>query len=171
MAQGMNLRVRDWKELNQNLFRALKLEKLMIFLLLTVAIIVASFSIVATLLLLVTEKGREIAVLKAMGASDGFITRVELQSVAGPKFAFDSLDADGDGKITRVEYDAAFRIMDRNRDGKLSMEEFNLASSLPFTKLDLDGDGFITFDEYKKGFDTLDLDGDGMLSREEFMVA
>jgi lipoprotein-releasing system permease protein len=61
------LRVRDWKELNQNLFRALKLEKLMIFLLLTVAIIVASFSIVATLLLLVTEKGREIAVLKAMG--------------------------------------------------------------------------------------------------------
>jgi lipoprotein-releasing system permease protein len=76
MAQGMNLRVRDWKELNQNLFRALKLEKLMIFLLLTVAIIVASFSIVATLLLLVTEKGREIAVLKAMGASDGFITRV-----------------------------------------------------------------------------------------------
>jgi Ca2+-binding EF-hand superfamily protein len=51
------------------------------------------------------------------------------------------------------------------------MEEFNLASSLPFTKLDLDGDGFITFDEYKKGFETLDLDGDGMLSREEFMVA
>lgn len=78
MARGMSLRVRDWKELNQNLFRALKLEKLMIFLLLTVAIIVASFSIVATLLLLVTEKGREIAVLKAMGASDGFITRVFL---------------------------------------------------------------------------------------------
>jgi lipoprotein-releasing system permease protein len=74
--RGRTLRVRDWKELNQNLFRALKLEKLLIFLLLTVAILVASFSIVATLLLLVTEKGREIAVLKAMGASDGFITRV-----------------------------------------------------------------------------------------------
>jgi lipoprotein-releasing system permease protein len=78
LARSRNLRVRDWKELNQNLFRALKLEKLMIFLLLTVAIIVASFSIVATLLLFVTEKGREIAVLKAMGASDGFITRVFL---------------------------------------------------------------------------------------------
>jgi len=76
LARSRGLRVRDWKELNQNLFRALKLEKLMIFLLLTVAIIVASFSIVATLLLLVTEKGREIAVLKAMGASDGFIMRV-----------------------------------------------------------------------------------------------
>ncbi len=78
LARARGLRVRDWKQLNQNLFRALKLEKLMIFLLLTVAIIVASFSIVATLLLLVTEKGREIAVLKAMGASDGFITRVFL---------------------------------------------------------------------------------------------
>jgi len=76
LARSRHLRVRDWKDLNQNLFRALKLEKLMIFLLLTVAIIVASFSIVATLLLLVTEKGREIAVLKAMGASDGFIMRV-----------------------------------------------------------------------------------------------
>ena len=78
IARARALRVRDWKELNQNLFRALKLEKLMIFLLLTVAILVASFSIVATLLLLVTEKGREIAVLKAMGATDGFITRVFL---------------------------------------------------------------------------------------------
>ncbi len=78
LARPHQLRVRDWKELNQNLFRALKLEKLMIFLLLTVAIIVASFAIVATLLLLVTEKGREIAVLKAMGSSDGFITRVFL---------------------------------------------------------------------------------------------
>ncbi|TAK23721.1 MAG: ABC transporter permease [Myxococcaceae bacterium] len=81
-AHARSLRVRDWKQLNQNLFRALKLEKLLIWLLLTVAIIVASFSIVATLLLLVTEKGREIAVLKAMGASDGFITRVFL-SVGG----------------------------------------------------------------------------------------
>lgn len=77
-APAPGLRVRDWKQLNQNLFRALKLEKLLIWLLLTVAIIVASFSIVATLLLLVTEKGREIAVLKAMGATDGFITRVFL---------------------------------------------------------------------------------------------
>jgi len=81
-ARARSLRVRDWKQLNQNLFRALKLEKLLIWMLLSVAIIVASFSIVATLLLLVTEKGREIAVLKAMGASDGFITRVFL-SVGG----------------------------------------------------------------------------------------
>jgi lipoprotein-releasing system permease protein len=76
MVRGTDLRVRDWKQLNQNLFRALRLEKLMMFVLLGVAIVVASFAIVATLLLLVIEKGREIAVLKAMGASDPFIARV-----------------------------------------------------------------------------------------------
>ncbi len=76
IARPLHLRVRDWKQLNQNLFRALRLEKLMMFVLLGVAIVVASFAIVATLLLLVIEKGREIAVLKAMGASDPFIARV-----------------------------------------------------------------------------------------------
>lgn len=76
LVRGPGLRVRDWKQLNQNLFRALRLEKLMMFVLLGVAIVVASFAIVATLLLFVMEKGREIAVLKAMGASDPFIARV-----------------------------------------------------------------------------------------------
>jgi lipoprotein-releasing system permease protein len=76
IARPAGLRVRDWKQLNQNLLRALRLEKLMMFVLLGVAIVVASFAIVATLLLLVIEKGREIAVMKAMGASDPFIARV-----------------------------------------------------------------------------------------------
>jgi lipoprotein-releasing system permease protein len=68
--------VRDWQELNKNLFRALQLEKLMMFVLLGVAIFVASFAVLATLLLLVMEKGREIALLKALGATDGFVARV-----------------------------------------------------------------------------------------------
>jgi lipoprotein-releasing system permease protein len=76
MTQGRELRVRDWKELNANLFRALKLEKLMMFILLGVAVFVASFAVLATLMLLVTEKGREIALLKALGATDAFVARV-----------------------------------------------------------------------------------------------
>jgi lipoprotein-releasing system permease protein len=75
-ARGPGLRVRDWQELNKNLFRALQLEKLMMFVLLGVAIFVASFAVLATLLLLVMEKGREIALLKALGATDGFVARV-----------------------------------------------------------------------------------------------
>lgn len=64
------LRVRDWKEMNRQLFSALKLEKLATFLILSIAILVASFCIVCTLLLMVTEKSKEIAILKALGASD-----------------------------------------------------------------------------------------------------
>lgn len=70
-----DLRVRDWREINKNLFSALKLERIVTFIILSIAITVASFCIVCTLLLMVTEKGKEIAILKAIGASDGSILR------------------------------------------------------------------------------------------------
>jgi lipoprotein-releasing system permease protein len=69
------LRIRDWREINKNLFSALKLERFATFIILSIAIMVASFCIVCTLLLMVTEKGKEIAILKAIGASDGSILR------------------------------------------------------------------------------------------------
>ncbi|MBK6515046.1 MAG: ABC transporter permease [Polyangiaceae bacterium] len=70
------LRVRDWKQMNKNLFSALKLERIATFMILSVAIIVASFCIVCTLLLMVTEKTRQIAIMKALGASDGAVQRI-----------------------------------------------------------------------------------------------
>lgn len=73
--QRPELRVRDWREINKNLFSALKLERFATFIILSIAIMVASFCIVCTLLLMVTEKGKEIAILKAIGASDGAILR------------------------------------------------------------------------------------------------
>jgi lipoprotein-releasing system permease protein len=73
---GMDLVVRDWKEMNKNLFSALKLEKIATFIILSIAIAVASFCIICTLLLMVTEKSKEIAILKALGASDNSILRV-----------------------------------------------------------------------------------------------
>jgi lipoprotein-releasing system permease protein len=71
-----DLRVRDWRELNKNLFSALKLEKIATFIILCIAILVASFCIICTLLLMVTEKGKEIAILKAVGATDNAIMKV-----------------------------------------------------------------------------------------------
>jgi len=65
-----DLRVRDWREINKNLFSALKLERYATFIILCIAIMVASFCIVSTLLLMVTEKSKEIAILKAIGAPD-----------------------------------------------------------------------------------------------------
>jgi lipoprotein-releasing system permease protein len=69
------LTVRDWREINKNLFSALKLERIATFLILSIEIIVASFCIVSTLLLMMTEKSKEIAILKALGATDGSVLR------------------------------------------------------------------------------------------------
>lgn len=67
---GPSYRVQGWRELNRNLFSALKLEKIAMFLILAIIIVVASFSIVGTLIMTVIEKGRQIALLKTLGASD-----------------------------------------------------------------------------------------------------
>lgn len=67
---------RDWMQLNKNLFSALKLEKTMMFLLLVLITLVASFNIVGTLTMIVNEKQREIAILKAMGATPNSIMRI-----------------------------------------------------------------------------------------------
>ena len=69
-AIGPGYRVVDWKELNRSLFSALKLEKIAMFLVLGIVILVASFSIVGNLIMVVIEKAREIALLKTLGASD-----------------------------------------------------------------------------------------------------
>ncbi|HEX5659953.1 MAG TPA: ABC transporter permease, partial [Polyangiales bacterium] len=73
---GPGTRARAWQELNQNLFKALAIEKLAMFVALGIAILVASFCIVGTLTLMVQEKGREVAVLKAMGAKDRAIVAI-----------------------------------------------------------------------------------------------
>ncbi len=75
-ALGLTYWARDWMQLNRNLFSALKLEKVMMFLLLVLITIVASFNIVSTLTMIVSEKQREIAILKAMGATRKAIMRI-----------------------------------------------------------------------------------------------
>jgi lipoprotein-releasing system permease protein len=67
---------RDWMKLNRNLFSALKLEKIMMFIILVLIILVASFNIVSTLTMIVVEKNREIAILKAMGATRKRVMRI-----------------------------------------------------------------------------------------------
>ncbi len=66
----------DWTEPNKPLWEAMKLEKQVYFIVLLLLILVASFSIVSTLVMVVMEKGRDIAILKSMGASDRSILSV-----------------------------------------------------------------------------------------------
>jgi lipoprotein-releasing system permease protein len=78
---GPGLWVRDWMGMNRNLFAALQLEKLALFVIVTIIVLVAGFAIIGHLVLLVAEKRKEIGILKAMGASAGSIGGVFL--VAG----------------------------------------------------------------------------------------
>lgn len=70
------LRVTDWQERNRNLFSALKLEKIAMFLVLTINILLAAFSITSTLVMTIIERKREIAILMAMGSNTGSIVRI-----------------------------------------------------------------------------------------------
>lgn len=67
---------RSWQEMNRNLFSALKTEKTTLTILLLLVVVVAAFNIIGSLVMVVMEKGREIAILKSMGATSGAILRI-----------------------------------------------------------------------------------------------
>ena len=73
---GRPFYVRSWMEMNANIFAALKLEKIGMFILLTMVVLIGSFSIVTSLVMLVMEKTRDIAVLMALGATSKMIRRI-----------------------------------------------------------------------------------------------
>jgi lipoprotein-releasing system permease protein len=75
---GPEARVIDWKTLNRNLFAALSMQKLVIAVLLFFIIVVAAFNIIASLMLIVLSKVREIAILASMGARAATLLRVFL---------------------------------------------------------------------------------------------
>jgi lipoprotein-releasing system permease protein len=75
-AIGFPYYTRDWKEFFPAFFQALKSERVMMFMLLTMIMVVAAFSIVSTLVMMIMEKSSDIAILKAMGARDDAIERI-----------------------------------------------------------------------------------------------
>jgi len=73
---GPRYHVSSWEEMNKGLFMALRLEKIAMFVVVAFVALVASFSIISTLIMSATQKSREVAILKAMGASDGAVRRI-----------------------------------------------------------------------------------------------
>jgi len=67
---------KTWEDMNRSLFSALKLEKTVMFIILLFIILVASFSIISTLVMLVMEKRKDIAILKSMGATTAQVLRI-----------------------------------------------------------------------------------------------
>jgi lipoprotein-releasing system permease protein len=69
-------RVHDWQRANSSFFNAIQVERNVMFLILTLIIVVAAFNIISSLIMLVKEKGRAIAILRTMGATRGAIMRI-----------------------------------------------------------------------------------------------
>jgi lipoprotein-releasing system permease protein len=75
-ALGSPYWTRTWQDMYRNLFSALKLEKIAMFIILTFIVLVAAFNIIISLIMLVMEKTRDIAILKALGATSDSIMRI-----------------------------------------------------------------------------------------------
>ena len=73
---GFPFWTKDWMEMNRNLFSALKLERIMMFILLVLIVLVAAFNIISTLIMVVMEKYKDIAILKSMGAPSRGILKI-----------------------------------------------------------------------------------------------
>ena len=75
-AAGPDLQVSDWRDANATIFTALQVERNVMFIILTLIILVAAFNIVSSLVMLVKDKGSDIAILRTMGATRGAILRI-----------------------------------------------------------------------------------------------
>lgn len=73
---GFGYVVKDWITMNKNLFSALKLEKTAMFIVLALIVLVAAFNIISTLIMVVMSKGKDIAILKSMGATSKGIMKI-----------------------------------------------------------------------------------------------
>ncbi len=75
-ALGFPFWTKDWMQMNRSLFAALKLERTVMFIILVLIVLVAAFGIVSSLIMVVMEKNKDIAILKSMGATAKSIMRI-----------------------------------------------------------------------------------------------
>jgi lipoprotein-releasing system permease protein len=81
-AAGRPIRIVDWQQANSSFFSAIQVERNVMFLILTLIIVVAAFNIISGMIMMVKDKGRDIAILRTMGATRGMIMRIFLLSGA-----------------------------------------------------------------------------------------
>jgi lipoprotein-releasing system permease protein len=81
-ALGGQARILDWLKANSSIVTAVEIERNVMFLILTLIILVAAFNIISGMIMMVKDKGRDIAILRTMGASRGMILRIFMLSGA-----------------------------------------------------------------------------------------
>jgi len=85
-AAAAPVRIGDWQQANSSFFTAIQVERNVMFLILTLIIVVAAFNVISGLIMLVKDKGRDIAILRTMGATRGMVMRIFL--LAGASVGF-----------------------------------------------------------------------------------
>ncbi len=75
-ALGGRVRILDWQHANSSIVNAVEIERTVMFLILTLIILVAAFNIISGMIMMVKDKGRDIAILRTMGASRGMVLRI-----------------------------------------------------------------------------------------------
>jgi len=81
-ALGGHVRIVDWQHANSGIVNAVEIERNVMFLILTLIILVAAFNIISGMIMMVKDKGRDIAILRTMGASRGMVLRIFMLSGA-----------------------------------------------------------------------------------------
>lgn len=126
---GFGYIAKDWMKMNKNLFSALRLEKTAMFVILALIVLVAAFNIVSTLIMVVMEKNKDIAILKSMGATSGSIMRI---------FIYEGLVIGTSGTVLGVVGGLALcKLLSRYKFIKLASDVYPM-STLPVQVLPLD---------------------------------
>lgn len=129
-AAGEGLTVRDWRQRNATLFNALQIERRVTFVLLTLIVLVAAFNIISSLVMLVKEKGRDIAILRTIGATQGMVMRVFF--LAGASVGVTgTLVGLALGLVLATNVEAVRALLEGLGDGTMFAAEVAFLASLP----------------------------------------
>jgi lipoprotein-releasing system permease protein len=121
---------RHWMEMNRNLFAALKLEKRVMFIILSLIVLVAAFNIISALIMIVMEKNKDIAILKTMGATRWGIMKIFIYQglVVG---AIGTLTGTAAGLAVAFNLEAISRFVERLFGFKILPGDVYYLSELP----------------------------------------
>jgi lipoprotein-releasing system permease protein len=127
---GQGYRIYDWQQSNQSVFEALTIQRNVMFIILTLIIIVAAFNIISSLIMLVKDKGRDVAILRTMGATRGSVMRIffacgSLIGIAGTAIGV------AVGLVLAVNVDTIRQWIEHVSGGKILAEQLYFLSTLP----------------------------------------
>lgn len=122
--------VRDWRDTNATFYNALSVERNVMFVILTLIILVAAFNIISSLIMLVKDKGRDIAILRTMGASRGMIVRIFFYTGASIG-VFGTLAGAALGVLVATNIETLRRWLEGLTDTELFSDEIYFLTQLP----------------------------------------